>query len=257
MATCSPAADNTFGPAVHGCRNDFDFTLLFEQSFFQLAPSALLLLTLPWRAAQLKTQNVKTFRTGSRTLKQTCIAILAGTQLALLVDWSVTPTYRTKVSIPAAVLSFLASLALLYLSSIEHMRSVRPSSLINAYMLFSLVLDVPQTRTLWLRPGPRSVPAIFSAAVGAKLVILYLEARSKRRSLFPPYRISAPESLVNMYDRTVLWWLNPLFWKGYRSILSPEKLDPIDSDMASSSVEAAFQASWKKRMSPWQCTKPS
>jgi hypothetical protein len=36
--------DNDFGPAVHGCRDDFDFTLLFENTILSIAPSLLVLL---------------------------------------------------------------------------------------------------------------------------------------------------------------------------------------------------------------------
>lgn len=245
---CPLDADNTFGPAVGGgCRDDFDFTLLFEQSFFQIAPCALLLLLLPIRATQLKNQNVKVLRNGMQIIKQLAIMVLTSTQLALLVLWALTPMYRTEASIPAAVLSFLASLSLLYLSGIEHARSIRPSSLINVYVFFSLLFDVPQTRTLWLRPGPRALPALFTAGVVAKAVVLCLEAKSKRRALFPPYRLYAPESLVSLYDRTALWWLNPLFWTGYNGYLSIEKLYAVDADLSSEKVEAKFQQAWAKR----------
>lgn len=33
--------DDAFGPAVRGCRGDFDFTLHFEQVFFTLLPASL------------------------------------------------------------------------------------------------------------------------------------------------------------------------------------------------------------------------
>ena len=243
---CQLSADDAFGPAVHGCRGNFDFTLLFEQSFFQIAPCALLLLLVPLRASQLHRQNVKTLRTGMQGTKQSAIAVLAATQLASLVLWSMTPMYRTRASIPAATLSFLACLALLFLSSMEHTRSIRPSSIINTYILFSLLFDITQARTLWLRSGPRSVPALFTLGIASKTVILYLEARSKRRSLFPHYRVYAPESLVSLYDRAVLWWLNPLFLHGYRSLLSFERLYKIDADLSSEDVETSFHRLWTK-----------
>ena len=41
---CWTGADNAFGPTVHGCRGDFDFTLTFEQAFFSLAPSAVVVI---------------------------------------------------------------------------------------------------------------------------------------------------------------------------------------------------------------------
>lgn len=78
--------------------------------------------------------------------------------------------------------------------------------------------------------------------------MLYLEARNKRTSLFPPYSVYAPEALVNLYDQTVLWWLNPLFLKAYNSNL--QKLYRIDSDLSSESVEASFHGAWDGRELP-------
>ncbi|KAF7194977.1 ABC multidrug transporter B [Pseudocercospora fuligena] len=250
MARCTPAVDNTFGPEIgQGCRGGFDFTLLFEQSFFQIAPSALLLLIVPIRASQLRRQTAKVLRNGAQTVKQAAILALASTQLALLVLWSIAPLFRTKASIPAGVVSFLASLALLYLSSIEHAKTVRPSSLINCWALFSLLFDIPQARTLWLRSGPRTLPILFTIGIAAKVIVLYLEARSKRRALFPTYRLSSPESLVNLYDKTTLWWLNPLFWLGYKSFLTIEKLYDVDAALSSRRVEKKFDQHWQRQSS--------
>ena len=50
---CPPSADNAFGPAVKGCRDNFDFTFAFEQIFFSIVPAALLLLATPWRVWSL------------------------------------------------------------------------------------------------------------------------------------------------------------------------------------------------------------
>ncbi|KAK4500247.1 hypothetical protein PRZ48_008436 [Zasmidium cellare] len=116
--------------------------------------------------------------------------------------------------------------------------------IINVYVFFSLLFDIPQTRTLWLRPGPRALPALFTAGVVSKAVVLCLEAKSKRKSLFPPYRVYAPEALVSLYDRTALWWLNPLFWTGYNGYLSIEKLYAVDADLSSENVETVFQRAW-------------
>ncbi|OQO09094.1 hypothetical protein B0A48_05985 [Cryoendolithus antarcticus] len=245
---CYTKDDDLFGPQVQGCRSGFDFTLLFEQSVFQIAPCALLLVSIPVRAAYLRRQNVKTLKTSMATAKLAAIALLAVTQLALLIVWAVTPVLPTRASIPAATLSFLASLALLFLSSIEHSRSVRPSAVINLYLFGSLILDIPQARTLWLRSGPRSLPGVFTAGVAAKTVSLLLEARSKRRSLFQPYRLLAPEALVSLYDQAVLWWLIPLFKSGFRGIISIESLYPVDTSLSSDDVDQRSQRVWNTRV---------
>lgn len=41
---CPPTAESAFGPIVQGCRNDFDFTLTFEQAVFTIGPSAVFVL---------------------------------------------------------------------------------------------------------------------------------------------------------------------------------------------------------------------
>ena len=63
-STCSASSDDMFGPAVQlGCRDSFDFTLLFEQAILSIVPSALLLLLTPIRIYQLAGCSVKTLPT--------------------------------------------------------------------------------------------------------------------------------------------------------------------------------------------------
>lgn len=50
-------SEDTFGPA--SCRDDFDFTLLFEQSILWLAPSIIFILLASWRLWRLKTASRK------------------------------------------------------------------------------------------------------------------------------------------------------------------------------------------------------
>lgn len=53
---CDIAAQNVFGPTIGaGCRNGFDFTLLFEESFFTILPCSLFLLCLPLQLYQSHT----------------------------------------------------------------------------------------------------------------------------------------------------------------------------------------------------------
>lgn len=48
--------DDAFGPIVHGCRGNFDFTLLFEQAFLSIAPSSLFIVLAAIRLAYLRRQ---------------------------------------------------------------------------------------------------------------------------------------------------------------------------------------------------------
>lgn len=49
--------DSFFGPAVTGCRGNFDFTIFFEATILSILPSALFILLAPWRFWQLKSRS--------------------------------------------------------------------------------------------------------------------------------------------------------------------------------------------------------
>jgi hypothetical protein len=60
---CPLGADDRFGPTVVGCRDDFDFTLLFEQSMLSLGPSVVMLIVSFPRIIQLYRCRMKTVTT--------------------------------------------------------------------------------------------------------------------------------------------------------------------------------------------------
>jgi ATP-binding cassette subfamily C (CFTR/MRP) protein 1 len=45
MAFLECLNDDTFGPAVYGCRDNFDFTLTFEKIFLSLLPASLFIVS--------------------------------------------------------------------------------------------------------------------------------------------------------------------------------------------------------------------
>jgi ATP-binding cassette subfamily C (CFTR/MRP) protein 1 len=244
---CSPIADNAFGPQY--CDN-FDFTLIFEQGFFQITPCALLLLALPFRASQLRRQEAKCTRSWTQICKQAVISVLALSQCVLTIFWALSKNI-SETGLAAATLSFVACLGLLWLSSLEHTRSARPSDIISVFILLSIILDVPQARTLWLRyRSDIAVTATFTACLVIKTVVLILETRSKRPWLLPLHRSYAPEALVNIFNRTVLWWLGPLFLLAYRSNIKFEDLYAIDDSLLSESVEHRFMQHWSHFRKP-------
>jgi ATP-binding cassette subfamily C (CFTR/MRP) protein 1 len=240
---CSPTSDNAFGPQY--C-DSFDFTLVFEQSLFQITPCALLLLALPFRASQLRRQKAKCARSWTQICKQVIVSVLALCQLALSISWALSNKI-SQTALAAAILSFLACLSLLYLSSLEHTRSASPSDIISVFILFSIILDIPQARTLWLRyRSDTAIAATFTACLVIKTVVLLLETRSKRPWLLLSYRAYAPEALANIFNRTVLWWLGPLFLLAYRNNIRFEDLYAIDDSLSSESVEHRFMQYWSR-----------
>lgn len=171
---------------------------------------------------------------------------MAGLQLALLVLWAQSSTQRTKASIPASVLSLVGAIVLAYLSYVERTRTVRPSALITLYLLVSIVLDLPQARTLWLRGTYTDIAGVFTATLALKATALLLEARGKRHLLSPPYNLYPPEALSGLIARSFLWWINPLFLLGYRAILRIEQLFNVDDRIESASLSEEFNGHWAK-----------
>jgi ATP-binding cassette subfamily C (CFTR/MRP) protein 1 len=240
---CSPISDDGFGPQY--CDN-FDFTLAFEQSFFQIAPCALLLLVLPFRASQLRRQEAKCASSWIQICKQVIISVLALGQFALLISWALSNNI-SQAALAAAILSFLACLSLLWLSSLEHTRSASPSDIISVFILFSIILDVPQARTLWLRHrSDTAIAATFTACLVIKTIVIFLETQSKRPWLLPSFQAYAPEALANIFNRAVLWWLGPLFLLAYRNNIRFEDLYTIDDSLSAGSVEHHFMQHWSR-----------
>lgn len=60
MSNCSVFVENQFGPSVDSsCYHGFDFTLLFEEAFFSIAPSSAFILTAILQLAYLKNEPTK------------------------------------------------------------------------------------------------------------------------------------------------------------------------------------------------------
>lgn len=65
--------------------------------------------------------------------------------------WALPSADGTKASIATNAVLAVGALFLVLLSYAEHTRSVKPSLILNAYLLVSLLFDIARVRTLWLR----------------------------------------------------------------------------------------------------------
>ena len=187
-----------------------------------------------------------TFTYSSAQKRKTVSASLVALRVASLTLWSIHPA--TNVSIASAVCSLLSALLIFVLSKYEHTRSVRPSSLICAYLIFTVLFDATQLRTLYLRDEEHVISGVASAALGVEVILLCLEATSKRSSLRGPYKAYPPEATSGIINRSFFWWLNPLFIAGFRKLLSLEDLYVVDDDLCSERLQSRIEASWKHCM---------
>ncbi|KAL5115336.1 hypothetical protein ACEQ8H_006781 [Pleosporales sp. CAS-2024a] len=138
-----------------------------------------------------------------------------------------------RVAIPSAAVSLVGSIVLLVLSAIEHMRTVRPSWLLNVYLLLTVVFDIARSRTYSLSPDLDAVATVFTSRVAVELLLAFMEARSKRRLLLSQFVVCTPEAVSGPYKRALFWWLNALFKKGYFESLDVDNLFQLDKHLQS------------------------
>jgi ATP-binding cassette subfamily C (CFTR/MRP) protein 1 len=175
------------------------------------------------------------------------LAVFSLLQVGSLVIWSLSPSQKIRASLAAASLSLVAALSLLVLSSVDHLRSIKPSFIINTYLLLTVPFDAAKVRTLWLRSSPPSLVGVTCAALTVKLLVLIVEAVEKRNILLPPYSESPSETTSGMYARGLFLWLNPIFWIGFRGIIREEDVFRADGDLASETLRANFSLRWSER----------
>jgi ABC-type multidrug transport system fused ATPase/permease subunit len=116
--------------------------------------------------------------------------------------------------------------------------------LLNAYLFLSLLFDAVRTRTSWLSEPESASTAVFTAAVGCKVCIFFLEAHSKTNWL-PTSPARSLESVSGLFSLCSFSWLNKLIARGYKKIMTPEDLFPLDQQLSAERYAAVFSKSWK------------
>ncbi|KAI1862215.1 uncharacterized protein JN550_010371 [Neoarthrinium moseri] len=239
--------DDSFGPSVQSpdCRGGFDFTILFEESILAILPAACFLLLTPFRALRLLRRRIRVRRNALYVCKLAAIGAYIGLQLALLV-LSTNPRVRTHISIASAALTFLSGLSLALLSHLEHSKSIRPSFLINFYLLLTVIFDATRVRTQWLAGVNDGVAGALTASLFVKGIVLVLEAGEKRSLLLGLDRHLSRESTSGMISRSSFWWLNSLLLSGFKNVLTMDNLPEIHEKLSSEHLAQQLQKSWDK-----------
>ncbi|KAK6343113.1 hypothetical protein TWF718_008486 [Orbilia javanica] len=249
MANATCAEDLGFGPTVLHCRQGLDFTLQFQESMFDLLPAGLVIILSPLRIWQLRRRPKRVFEKSFASSKLMNITILAILKLILAIVWTFRAPVLTKTSIAAAVVSFCEVLAIAIVSSHEHVRNIRPSSLISLALTVSIVFDIIRARTFININFDNLLTALFTASIASKASVLLLEAKDKRIFLRSPDTEKPPEETSGLFSRSVFWWLTPLLRTGYSKILSFSDLWHLDDRIDAPDVKDHFYQTWLQRYS--------
>lgn len=157
---------------------------------------------------------------------------------------SANPRIRTHVSVASAALSFVSGLSLALLSHLEHSKSIRPSFLINFYLLTTVFFDAARVRTQWLAGANDAAASALTASLAVKCFMLVLEAVEKRSLLLGLDRQFSTESTSGMMSRSSFWWLNSLLLSGFKRVLSVDALPAIHEKLNSEDLARTLQAAW-------------
>lgn len=281
--TCSVDVEDVIGPIVDSsCLNGFDFTLLFEECFLTIIPLGLTCASpsvhffvhladrVPviwtffrishlWRApAKVQGSWLLASKTVIMVPALCCNSIRLTTHfestflvylalhITLLVIWAEPSITTTRATLPATSLNIVVFALLLFASYLEHVRSIRPSTLMTVYLGISSLLDIARLRTLFFVAGYHTAARIHLAGFFLKLVIFALEVTEKRSLLLSSWQDSSPEAASGIMNRVLFIWLNSLLFKGFRGLLTVDSLTPLDPDILSASRPSVLRDKWQK-----------
>jgi ATP-binding cassette subfamily C (CFTR/MRP) protein 1 len=243
--SCLPSLDRDFGPRVDQCRRAFDFTQLFEECIFSIAPSVLLLLAATVRTFFLNGSRPRVTETNVLVLKLVVISCFCAVQSTLLILRCLDSAGRTPTTIAAAAAAVADAVAMACLSTREHSLSIRPSWVLEVYLFFTIILDSARTRTAWIMGQDDIFPILITAGIALKATILLLELRGKA-GLSSQDANRSPEERSGFIEQSLLWWLVGLVRSGYRKIFTVPDLFPLTDEMRSEAIGAKFGQAWMR-----------
>ncbi|KAH6893257.1 P-loop containing nucleoside triphosphate hydrolase protein [Thelonectria olida] len=232
--------DGLFGPSVwtEGCRGGFDFTLAFHESILSMTPAAVFLILAGLRSVHLVKVPDKAKK---RAIYSTKLAII------LVAFVASAKKLNTRFSLAAAILNLMASFLILILAHFEHVKSIRPSFLLTAFLFVSLLFDAARLRTEWLISVNVSYAAVMSASTALKLALLVLETMEKRKILIN-VSAAAPskESTSGPFSRGFFVWVNSLLMSGWGTALTNNDLPRIYEKLSSEKLAVRFDSAWRR-----------
>ncbi|KGO43424.1 ABC transporter, integral membrane type 1 [Penicillium expansum] len=243
--------DNSFGPIVRpSCRGGFDFTLLFENAILTILPCSLIIVLGLGRLFNLRNSPRKVGNQASFAYKAVAICLLALFQLTLLIVWVYQRLHGDRVTIPAATVELVATIVLALLSHAEHLKNVRPSTILTLYLPLVVTLDIARDRTLWLMHLHLPIAVLFTVCLALKVAWVVLEAREKRNIILDKYSDINSEESAGILKRSFFGWLLPYIIHGAKREIAVEDLVELDGNLRSRYLHEAFQREWHRGKSP-------
>ncbi|KAI0602863.1 ATPase-like protein [Biscogniauxia sp. FL1348] len=235
--------DGEFGPAVQGCRDDFDFTIKFEGTILALLPNCLFVAASVLRIVHLAKRQEIVKNTALRNIKLIATFVFTSLQVALLAQSTKSSVSRLLLVPPFAV-SLASALSIGVLSLLEHSRSPRPSILLASFLFITIIFDIARARTLFYASASHNDTVfwrLFVSSLVFKGFLIILESYHKTRWVQWEVQEHSPEETTGLFGLGAFFWLNRLFLTGYRKILKLDDLYPLDYGMATESLSLKLE----------------
>ncbi|KAI0130479.1 ABC transporter [Xylariales sp. AK1849] len=240
--------DHSFGPAVRGCRGDFDFTVAFESIVFDIIPAGLFIVLCAARIIFLLRQPAVVNHYWMRLTKLIVTVTYAILQLILLV-FATRGTEFRGVFVVSSVVLLASSIGIIALSALEHSRAVKPSLLLSVYLIVTLLFDAAQARTLWLSASQQEgliYSRLWISAVAVKAILALCECKDKSKHVqWGDEEYHSPEETSGLIGLAVFSWLYRLFVDGYRKHFALGDLLPLDRDVKAEPWETALLSGYQ------------
>ena len=171
--------------------------------------------------------------------------IIAVLQISLLALWASHTTARTQLTLASSVLAVVSTLALAVFSTFEHSRDIKPSAVIQTFLLVITVLELPRVRTEWFMPENLAVASIFTAVFVLRLPLLALESWPKASHARQDTSKLSPVEGSGIFGSSLLLWVLPLLRAGYGRDLSLEELYPVDQELRGKHLTSQLGKVWE------------
>lgn len=117
------------------------------------------------------------------------------------------------------------------------------------YLLISIMIDIIKSRSFFSRPGMSALGGLAAASAAMRLMLTGLQEFPKTELLIDTTAKQSlnREAVSGYWSRVLFLFLNPLFLKGARAVLTLPDLGSLSPEFASKGLFAQLQGKWQAR----------
>ena len=175
-----------------------------------------------------------------------CCALWPDAGTAARVSLALTAASAVRPNAPLATrltLKILGTALIL----LEHFWTLKATALASLWLLATIAIDIMRVRSIWTSWAPHyaGAAAAFLAQFAFRCVLLVAENVSKR-ALVARAELDelALDSCAPYISRTLMAWLNPLLWRGWRKGVKMADLPRLAHDQRPAELWAAMEPHW-------------